>query len=527
VPNIPKILHKKNNQGSVLSSLKIALLIYILTRVVVLLLFALNTEFEWTREELNARLGTFDGDLYRKIAEGGYDKWNELQVYSFLPAWPYLLRGIQTLLPFLSVVEVGLILNQILIFFLIWLLWIWLGTFKKFSKISLPQITLPWSRTEPQSSPLSASGSRLPSEISNTETGVVGETDQKSEKSENGLQTVDKLLITFLVIFYPGSWFMNTNYNESLYLVAILGMTLLWINRKYLLSILLAMSAVLLRVNVIVIIGGFVISYLMVYIHNRYNEIKQQDGASGKLFIKTVALDTKRFLVNRWYTVLALLALPLPIFGWFAYFENKYGENMYFASQAGYFQREVSYITGPIEGIRDGLFFLTEAFPFDNLSQGFAQNGLLGIIFLLSLGGIVWLYRSTNRALHPLITAGFLFYALYYTFKVGDMWNNVISYGFYWHILPLALVIAGPVACLMRKETAIYFLPAVFTFYLPLSTGVFVSMSRYVLHALWIFLPLYTVTLNRNRWLALTFLIIFIAGYALTMNRFTQFQWAG
>jgi hypothetical protein len=140
--------------------LNLVIFIFIATRIFIFMLLLLNTPDLFhgdIRAEIDKRLVTWDAGIYRVIAEKGYENAGSIEFFGFLPGWPYLLRLLHIPLYFLQIGEIGLILNQILSFIFIFV----------FIKIL----------------------------------------------SYLNFSTKDKLIILLLFLLYPGSLFLNKNYN--------------------------------------------------------------------------------------------------------------------------------------------------------------------------------------------------------------------------------------------------------------------------------------------------------------------------
>lgn len=453
--------------------------VFIVTRIILLILTKYNVpevfaddSFNLNRPELNSRFGSWDGDLYRKIAEGGYRYWQDLAVYSFLPGWPFILRELHSFFGFFKVVEWGLFLNQILVLPLIFM---FLKVFRKLQ-----------------------------------------------------FSTLNSIELIFLIIFYPSSAFFNFNYNEVIYLNGVLLIIWFWINKKYSLAALVTLPFVLIRYNIVVILYGLVaynvLEYTFQYLKSnfKYKETKISD------FISNYIKDGFKILKKHILTIVLVISTPLPLFMWFEIMKNRFGENLYFISQKSYFNREVSYIKGVPKSFIDGLIVLRDAYPISpDSTKIVSTNVQLGALLVSAVYGInAWFNR--NIKLVQLISAiSIILYVVIVAYTKPQNWNGVLANDLYLNILPLFLIFAGFVGLWQNKNIRILLLPALFSIYLPLTTSTFTSVNRYLIQALPLIIGYYSLFLIKNKYLTYTILTLFIAGYALFLHRFTHFQWAG
>jgi hypothetical protein len=472
------IFNKKFWAKLTLNDFLLALLIFLFSRFLIIILIKLNVPevfngsgFELVRADLNGRFGSWDGDLYRKIAESGYRFWGDLAVYSFLPGWPFILRVLNHTFGIFKVVEWGLILNQILILPVIYM-FIKLLRKLNFNTFSLANIVL-------------------------------------------------------LILFYPSSVFFNFNYNETVYLFGVLGVILLWVSKRYNLAALATLPFVLVRFNIIVVLYGLAAYAVLNYAYNHFKANYVFKETNNSEYLKKLISDGFQVLKSKVLTIILLILAPLPFFMWFEIMKSRFGENLYFISQKNYFGRETKLFTGVFESFLDGLKIFREVFKYDKAGQWLTLNLPLGTLIL---GGIYGFHTwfTNNSKLIQKISLVVVFIYILVTFKYGAAdWNNPLSYQIYLNILPAFIILAGLIGLWKNPNLRILILPTLFSLYLPLSTSTFVSMNRYLIQAFPLIIGYYSLFMVKNKYLGYTVLLLFIAGYALLLHRFTHFQWAG
>jgi hypothetical protein len=453
--------------------------IFIVSRIILLILTKynvpevfLNNGFNLNRPELNSRFGSWDGDLYRKIAEGGYRYWQDLAVFSFLPGWPYILRTLHSLYEPLKVVEWGLLLNQVLMLPLIFM---FLKVFRKLQ-----------------------------------------------------FSTLSSIELIFLIIFYPSSAFFSFNYNEVIYLNGVLLIIWFWLNKKYTLAALVTLPFVLIRYNIVVILYGLVaynvLEYSVLYFKSNY----KHKETSISNFVQNYIKDGLKILKKHILTILLVVSTPLPLFMWFEIMKNRFGENLYFESQKTYFNREVSYILGVPKSLIDGFVIFKDTFPINPENSKIVSTSVqLGALLVSAIYGIhTWFTRNT-KLIQIVSAVTIILYITLVSILEPQNWNGTLANDLYLNILPLFLIFTGFVGLWQNKNLRILLLPALFSIYLPLTTSTFTSVNRYLIQALPLIIGYYSLFLIKNKYLYYTILALFIAGYALFLHRFTHFQWAG
>ncbi len=332
-----------------------ALLIYVATRLLLgfflLRLFPEAFIGGFNRESFDWGMGTYDGQNYTMIAERGYSSWGLIRLYAFLPGWPIILRVVAGIVPgSLNLTEIGLLLNQLLAFPLIWS-WIRLGR------------TLRLSPTEARVS-------------------------------------------TILLMVFPASAFFTFVYNEPLFLIGCAWIVISWIEKRYARALWIAMALVAMRFTVLALVAGLIAQSALSLISHAWRGTKRV-----RTFLRHVGRETWRVVRERWPLGILLALTPTPLLYWFWQLEQTHGKNLFLVAEHEYFIRRIEHLGGVWKSLKDGLHIGQDP-PFswpDNramLAGGIVLASIL-ILGTLHVVGPIW-FRWTISGVTTLALMGTL-----------------------------------------------------------------------------------------------------------------------
>ena len=427
-------------------------------------------------KELITRLSVYDGNIYARISELGYNYWYLFSTrpieFSFLPGWPWLLRFLFSIASkftdLVTIESLGIITNQILLFPMIYLL------------LKLCQ--------------------KLQYSIRNS------------------------ALISVLFLYYPGSVFFNFNYNETLFLVGLLLFSNLWVSGRRSLALAVVIPFTLVRLNIIFIVLGVVLFELGKHFQlNNLNLAIQNFDYHAKM--ARIWLFSKRKWIIFW-----LIILTLPLFFWFLWQYQNYGEIMYFSTQKLYFNRQSQGLQGVYYAILDSLQILQNKdlnlFSPKNLGL-FSLPFLLGSALLTAFFGIQRFFEKSSKVWKVASVAILTFWSLVFIYKNSIYWNSPLVADVFINILPMYVIFCGIYGMFKNSKLRFWLIATLLCLYLPLSSGTFASMNRYIIQSPILFVAFYDSNFLKNKAFYFFTLIIFLAGYALLFYRFTHYEWAG